>query len=139
MELREAIKRRKSVRNFEDTEPPDLTEIMELAAKGPSAGAIRGYEAILSRERIGPYGAPVYIVICANPDAYVKRYGDRGRNLYAIQDATIYGAYLQLLLEEVGLSSCWVGAFNEWQVQNMLDTKLRPIAMIAVGFKRDRR
>jgi len=137
MELREAIRRRKSVRNFEDTEPPDLTEIMELAAKGPSAGAIRGYEAILSRERIGPYGAPVYIVICVNPDAYVKRYGDRGRNLYAIQDATIYGAYLQLLLEEVGLSSCWVGAFNEWQVQQMLGTELRPIAMIAVGFRRE--
>lgn len=138
MELREAIGKRKSVRAFEQREVPlpILHEIATQAGKGPSAGGIRGYAPVLSTDRIGPYDAPAYIVLCINPEAYAKRYGDRGRNLYAIQDATICGAYLQLLLVEAGLDSCWVGAFNERKVQEALRTELRPIAMIAVGYKR---
>lgn len=101
----------------------------------PSAGAIRGYKAIISRKKLDRVEAPVYLVICANPEASAARYGERGRDLYSVQDATIFGAYIQLLLVDRGLDSVWVGAFREGGVQRTINTNLRPIAIIAVGYK----
>jgi len=136
MELIEVIKKRKSVRSFkkDDISNEILNEIISLARKSPSAGAIRGYEAIITRQKLNRIEAPVYLVICANPEAYAK-YGDRGRNLYSIQDATIFGAYLQLILVDKGLASVWIGAFKEEKIKGILNTNLRPIAVIAIGYE----
>ncbi len=134
MELKEVIKKRKSIRVFQKKEVPDLTKLIALAKTGPSAGGIRGFEVVVTKEKIIYLDAPLYLVICANPEAYAKKYGDRGRNLYSIQDATICGAYLQLLLVEMGLASVWIGAFRERRVARTLGTNLRPIAVIAVGY-----
>ena len=115
---------------------PDLTEAIALAKKCPSAGAIRGYSAHITKDQISCYGAPVYIVICCNPAAYEKRYGTRGKDLYAIQDATIFGAYLQLILTDMGLATCWIGAFREEKIKRAIGiVEIRPIAIIAVGYK----
>lgn len=134
MELADSIQRRRSVRAFQMwKEVPDLTDVIALAKKGPSAGAIRGYELIVTKEKLA-YNAPVCIVICINEAAYGKKYGERGRTLYAIQDAAIAGAYLGLLLVDRGLSSVWVGAFREEKVKRIIGTALRPVAVIAVGY-----
>jgi len=123
------------VRSFQSTDVPDelLNEIISLARKGPTAGGIRGYQAVITRE-LKTYGAPVCIVICINPEAYAPRYGARGTDLYAIQDGAIFGAYLQLLLVDYGLASVWVGAFLERRVKKILSTELRPVAIIALGY-----
>ena len=134
MNLEEVIKKRKSVRVFQKKEVPDLEELIALARLSPSAGAIRGYKIIPTKEKITRIDAPLYLVICADPEAYA-RYGDRGRNLYAIQDATIFGAYLQLLLVDRGLASVWIGAFREEKIKRVLGTELRPVAIIAVGYE----
>lgn len=134
MELTDVIKKRKSIRVFQKKEVPDLTELMALAKTRPSAGGINGFEVMATKEKVIYLDAPLYLVICTNPEAYAKRYGDRGRNLYSIQDATICGAYLQLLLIEMGLASVWIGAFKERRVAKALGTDLRPIAVIAVGY-----
>ena len=112
-----------------------MEEIIALARTSPSAGAIRGYKAIITKEKIVRIDAPVYLVICANPEAYVSRYGERGKNLYSIQDATIFGAYVQLLLVDGGLASVWIGAFREDKIKNTLNIEkhLKPIAIIALG------
>ena len=136
MELKDVILKRKSVRVFQDKEVPDLSEIIALAKKCPSAGAIRGYDIILTKDKIAPYDAPLYAVILTNPDTYAK-YGKRGWRLYSIQDATIFGAYLQLLLTDMGLSSVWIGAFREERIQRDIKTNLRPIAIIAIGYKNE--
>jgi len=135
MELKEVIEKRRSCRKFKKdiVSGPAFNEILELAQKGPSAGAIRGWQIHLSSDPIGPYEAPLYIVICANQGKYLKRYGDRGYDLYAIQDAAIVGAYLQLLLVDIGLASCWIGAFDENKVKKAVEAKYRPVAMLAVG------
>jgi nitroreductase len=138
MELINVIKKRKSVRSFKNIDVADETieELVALAGKSPSAGAIRGYETIITREKIVSVDAPVYLVICANPQAYVPRYGDRGENLYSVQDATIFGAYFQLLLVDKGLASVWIGAFRENRIKQTLhlEENLRPIAIIALGY-----
>lgn len=135
MTLDEAITKRRSVRRFQDRPVPDLRDVLALASKGPSAGGIRGYKAMVTHQRLGPYEAPVYVAICVDQGAYEPRYGGRGRDLYSIQDAAIFGAYLQLLLVDRGLASCWIGAFREGRVQRALGTTLLPVALIAVGYE----
>jgi nitroreductase len=139
MDLQEVIEKRKSVRSFQKTDVPDklLEEIIALARKSPSAGALRAYKTIITREKITSIDAPVYLVICANPEAYAPRYGERGKNLYSIQDATIFGAYIQLLLVDKGLASVWIGAFREDKIKKILNIEenLRPIAIIALGIE----
>lgn len=135
MNLKDVIKKRRSVRSFQKTEVPDLGELIALARMSPSAGAIRGYKTILTKEKITSVDAPLYLVICTDPEAYNKRYGERGKNLYAIQDATIFGAYLQLLLVDEGLASVWIGAFREDKIKKIINTELRPVAIIALGYE----
>ena len=134
MELKEVLTKRKSIRKFQPWPVPDLTEVLRLAQTGPSAGAIRGWEVLVTTDKIGPYEAPLYIVICTNQEKYEPRYGGRGHTLYSIQDAAVVTAYLQLLLVEMGLASCWIGAFNENRVKRAVNAKYRPVAMLAVGY-----
>ena len=134
MELKDIILKRKSVRKFQKTDIPDLRKIIALARICPSAGGIRGYKVIITKEKIISIDAPTYLVICIDPEAYAKRYGDRGRSLYSIQDAAIFGAYLQLLLVNEGLASVWIGTFNENRIKTAIETELRPIAIIAAGY-----
>jgi nitroreductase len=72
--------------------------------------------------------------MCANYIRSMSRYGERGI-LYAIQDATIACTYMMLAAHAGGLQSCWVGAFDEEEVKEVLDLPghLRPVAMLAVG------
>ena len=134
MELIDVINKRKSIRRFQDEEVPRelLEELLSLARKCPSAGAIRGFQGFITYEKL-VYDAPIYVVICVDPTKYESRYGIRGRDLYAIQDATIFGAYFQLLLVDKGLASVWVGAFRESKIQRILGTNLRPVAILAIG------
>lgn len=136
MELKEAIKKRRSVRKFKKLPLPVewIVTAIELAQTGPSAGGIRGWEVFMTFEPISHYEAPCYIVICANQGKYIKRYGDRGYDLYSIQDAAIVAAYLQLLLVDIGLGSCWIGAFNEGRVKRAVGANYRPVAVLAVGY-----
>lgn len=136
MTLDEVIAKRRSVRKFRAEEVPEelLKELIGLARKGPSAGAIRGYEVIITKEKL-TYDAPVHVVVCTDPDRYAGRYGDRGRDLYSIQDAAIFAAYLGLLLVDRGLSSVWVGAFRERRVQRIIGTRMRPVTVLAIGYE----
>jgi nitroreductase len=140
MDFKEVIEKRRSVRQFQDINVPkeDINEIIVLARKCPSAGAIRGYEVIITKEKIVNVNAPVYLVICANPEAYTKRYGERGRDLYSVQDATIFASYIQLAIVDAGLSSVWIGAFRESKIKKILQIgeHLRPVAIIALGFEK---
>lgn len=138
MELTEVIQRRKSVRKFSKTPVPvkRIKEAIELAQTGPSAGGIRGWEVFMTLDPISHYEAPCYIVVCANQGKYIKRYGDRGYDLYSIQDTAIVAAYLQLILVDIGLDSCWIGAFNEGRVKRAVGANYRPVVVLAVGYQK---
>lgn len=139
MELAEVLKRRRSVRKFKpDPVPEDwIRYILELAGTSPSAGGLRSYEVVVTQEKVAPYDAPVYIVVCALPEHSASRYGDRGRNLYAVQDATIFAAYIQLVAVDMGLATVWVGAFRESTIRKILgisDDK-RPVVVLPIGYE----
>lgn len=137
MNLDMVIELRRSVRRFDQEREvsEDLIKgLLLIAGRCPSAGAIRGFKGFITRENLA-YDAPLCVVICTDPALYAKRYGDRGRDLYSIQDAAIYAAYLQLLLVDRGLASVWVGAFRESRIQQVIGTEMRPVAILAIGYE----
>lgn len=151
MLLEEVIKKRRSVRSYLESEVPDdlVERILKLANLAPSAGNLQARKVLVVKDpsiiikimTCGGFGRfsgtpPVIFVVCSIPEESATRYGDRGRKLYALQDATIFASYLQLAVVSLGLSSCWVGAFDESEVSAIcqIPKNLIPVAIIPVGF-----
>lgn len=80
--------------------------------------------------------APVVLVFFALPLGSMKKYGSRGNDLYCIQDATIACTYAQLAATDLGLGSCWVGAFDDYEVRKYLkaDWSWKPVAILPIGY-----
>jgi len=139
MKFKDVLKRRQSIREFKDTDIPDkkIRKMLRLAGLAPSAGNRQAFKVVVViKGRLTNIKAPVELVVCAAPEVSGIKYGDRGRNLYSIQDATIFAAYLQLVITDMGLASVWIGAFREGRIKKELglDDSLRPIAIIALGY-----
>ncbi len=113
----------------------DAPHILAAANDAPTAGNLQAYEIIIVRDAARKRQlaaaawhqdfvavAPVVLVFCANPDRNRGKYGERGARLYAVQDATIAVTYAQLAATVQGLGTCWVGAFDEGAVPQILNT-----------------
>lgn len=80
--------------------------------------------------------APVVFAITAKPSESAARYGDRGAELYSIQDTAAAIQNLMLAAESLGLCSCWVGAFDDQTVVEILNLdEQRPVALIPIGHR----
>ena len=142
---------RRSVRAFtgEDVSDADAEKLIEAACLAPSAGNNQPWGFVLVREPetkqklveaargqafIGT--APVIIVVCADPKRTTPRYGDRGLNLYCIQDTAAAVENILLTAAYNGLGTCWIGAFDEASAAEAvgLPEDVRPVAMIPVGY-----
>ncbi len=150
MELFEVMGKRCSVRKYlaKPVEEQKLKKILEAVNEAPSAGNLQAYKIYVVRENMvkrmlseAAFGqsfiefAPAVLVFCALPEESAKKYGERGANLYSIQDATIAASYAQLATTALGLASCWVGAFNEGKVKEILKIeKELPVAIIPIGY-----
>lgn len=79
--------------------------------------------------------APLVLVFCANPSRSAWKYGNRGKSLYSIQDATIACTFAMLTATSLGLGCCWVGGFDEKEVKKVLGIKnLIPVAILSIGY-----
>lgn len=148
MNFCDVIRSRHSIRKFLDKSVPDtlITEILELAKLAPSAGNLQAYKVVVVKDKevkkaLHSIEAPVFLIICALPEVSAERYGERGRNLYSIQDATIFASYIQLAAVDLGLATVWIGAFNENKVRRMLELgrETRPIAIIPLGYPAEKK
>lgn len=151
MTFRELIAARRSVRSYKGlpVEPEKLQAILDAAIAAPSAGDLQSFEVVIVEEGAGKSAlakaasgqgflasAPLLLVFCADVERGRSQYGDRGAQLFALQDATIAATYAQLAAAAEGLGSCWVGAFDDARVREVLaiPDRLRPIAILAVGY-----
>lgn len=85
----------------------------------------------------GYVSSSLVLVFCSNPKR-IKMMGTRGKNLFAVQDATIAAAYAQLAATELGLASVWIGHFDETKVAKIIGTKLRPVSIIPIGYANEK-
>jgi nitroreductase len=115
----------------------------------PSAGNIQPWEFIvvrksdaknrLSAEALNQksiLGSDVVIVVCANENLSHGGYGNRGANLCCLQDTAAAIQNLLLAAHALGLGACWVGAFQEEKVRDVVRAPkgMRPVAMIPIGY-----
>lgn len=150
MTTRPLFERRYSCRNF-DTSPLDrkmVETVLEAARWAPNGGNLQPWRFVvvlnidlrrtLARAAFGQgfiAQAPVVIVVCAVADENAREYGARGRELYCLQDTAAAAQNMLLSATELGLGTCWVGAFDESAVSRLLDldSAWRPVALIALG------
>ena len=151
MEFFNVLNERHSIRAFHPTrlEADKLEQILQAINRAPSAGNRQAYEVYLVEDAprksafVQAAGgqeflaqAPLVLVFCAHPALSQVRYGQRGETLYTIQDATIACTYAMLAATALGLSSVWVGAFDEQQVYAVIGAPegQRPVAMLPIGY-----
>ncbi len=145
------IKTRRSIRSFNSNEIDDekIEKLLEAAKWAPSAGNLQARDVILVKESETKHelvdasfgqrfieDAYMIIVVCANTAKSESGYGHRGAYLYCIQDATTSIQNILLMASALGLGSCWIGAFDEEKVREILNipAEVRPIALIPVGY-----
>jgi nitroreductase len=151
VEFSTVITERKEIRTFKEQEVEEkkIEKLLEMANRAPSAGNLQAFKVIIIKDpekrkdiAHAAYGqdfvgkAPLVFIICADRKESAQRYGDRGSKLYAIQDATIYTTFLILSAHELGLATCWVGAFDSAKIAEIIEVNpdVEPIALIPLGY-----
>jgi len=131
MELMEVLRRRASIRSYEDRPVPEdkLIKVLEAARLAPSASNRQRWKFIvvkdkerrkaLSRAAGGqPHlaEAPVVIVAVATMPEYIMRCGIPA---YAV-DLAIAVDHMTLAAADEGLGTCWIGAFSQDEARAVL-------------------
>jgi len=146
----DVIEKRRSVRAFraDPVGDDEIEKILRAVNAAPSAGGLQAYEVIVVRRASAradlasaSFGqsfvaeAPVSLVFLAHPARSAVEYGERGRRLYCIQDATIAACHAHLACVALGLSSVWVGAFSDDRVRDAVGAprELIPVCILPVG------
>jgi nitroreductase len=147
----QALENRQSIRDFDPAVevPAETVErLLAAAIRAPSAGNCQPWhfyivrdpavrrrlaEAAYGQEFIGQ--APVVIVVCADAAKSAGRYGQRGRDLYCLQDTAAATEHVLLTAVALGLGGCWVGAFDEPRAAQALNLpkQHRPVAILPIG------
>jgi len=149
----EILKKRRSIRKFKEKEIPkeNIEKLISALILAPSAGNLQSRkfyfvfnkeireklkEAAFNQEFIAQ--APLVIVALSDKRIFL-RYGERGVNLYSICDVSASIENLLLVATELGLGTCWVGAFDERKVSQILNLPqyLRPVCLVPVGYPQE--
>lgn len=150
MDIDECIATRRSIRKYSkvDVEQEKIGEILKAGKSAPSAGNLQNWKFILvtdkeKRKKVAEaclqqhwmIDAPVHIVVCAEPEKAVKFYGERGE-LYSVQNCAAAIQNMLLTAHSLGLSACWIGAFEEGMLRSALSIipAAKPQAVITVGY-----
>lgn len=152
MEFWDVIQKRRSVRSFLPNKQISREQIQKIITAGkraPSAKGIYPVEfiaieeasiieqlGIAARGQKHVLGASVLIVVVADVEKSAARCGSRGRDLYAIQDAAAAVENMLLTIVDLGLASCWIGAFEEAEVSRILNLpgNERPLTLLPIGY-----
>ena len=140
--------KRRSTRKFSDktVETIKIDKIIAAADTAPTAGNFQGFEIfyVKSPEKKKllveacnkqPYvDAPVVLVFCKNPSRVKFDFPDYVLKKFAIQDATLAAGYSQLAAQALGLSSIWIGMFDEQKVMDIIGTDLVPSSVLCIGY-----
>ncbi len=143
----DAIRKRRSIRSFEDkdVEEEKLKKILEAGRLAPSASNRQEWRYIVvrnkdMREKLAHAAcnqsfvaqAPIVIVCCAETDEHVMRCGQK---CYPI-DLAISIDHMTLEAVELGLGTCWIGAFYEDEVKRLLNIpeRIKVVNLLPLGY-----
>jgi len=149
MDFDKVIKERHCTRKFTDKNVSfhKIISIIEAATLAPSAGNLYSVrivivddsknkkelaEAALNQNFISE--APYVLVVCSDPSQVKRSYGERGE-IYAKQQAGAAIENMFLKTMDIGLNTCWVGAFDEETVRRILKIpdNIKVEALLPIG------
>ena len=135
MDLKKVLENRHSTRRFKKSKPvkfKEIIEVMDAARYAPSAGGLFTLKLILvddddlkSKVADACLGqsfiaeAPYVIVVCSEMDQIKRSYGKRA-DIYARQQAGAAIENMLLKITDLGLASCWIGAFEDNMIKRIL-------------------
>jgi len=141
MDVREVIQARRSIRKYKDKPiPPDTIEtILEMARLAPSASNRQPWEFIVVQDRSNrkkiaeccKYGS--FLSECS---AIIVGCGDtQVTSKWFALDTFISMEHIALAAVEEGLGTCWIGAFDEPEIRELLEIpeNLKIVALMALG------
>jgi len=154
MKVTDAIARRRSIRHYEGREmsKQQIQSLLEAAFMAPSAGDVHPYEVVVVLQQtkrkelaMACYNeqfvleAPVDLVFLVNEVAALDSYGNRGIGLYSLLDIGAAVENLMLKATEMGLGTCWIGAFDERKVRAVISPPdaYRPVTIVTLGYPLD--
>ena len=147
MDVSAALQERRSVRSFEnrDVEDEKLKMVLEAGRLSPSAVNRQEWKFIVvksgeKRKKLVDAAcgqsfigqAPVVLVACATESRAIMTCGQPA---YTV-DVSIAFAYMILQACELGLGTCWIGAFKEDEVKEILNIPehIRVVAISPLGY-----
>lgn len=149
MKFIELAEKRCSIRNFRQDPIPEavLKEILTAGQLAPSAKNLQPYQFIVVTAEAGldalaaaypaPFfrEAPVAVVICSEEEkGWVRsRYDHKN---YTDVDCAIAMDHMSLAATDLGLGSCWIGAFNPDLVKTAMGIPegVEPLNMLLLGY-----
>ena len=150
MEFRELLMKRRSCRAFTGgtMTKSQLDYILTAATRAPNACNMQSWHftVLCGADAVGKLcpevcrqewirNSAVVIVVSTDREGVETRFGDRGRDLFAIQDTACAMNNILLAAADMGLGGCFVGAFDETACRKMLNLseRYRPVALAAIG------
>jgi len=147
MEVIEAIEKRRSVRVYQDMSIPEekLRRILEAARLAPSARNCQDYQLVVVknekiRKKIASEAtsesfigaAPVIVVTVALDPEYIMPGGLPAHPI----DIAIAVDHMTLVAVEEGLGSCWIGAFKQGRIKEILGIpdRYRVVVLLSLGY-----
>jgi nitroreductase len=148
LDLFKIFSTRRSTRKFDKTKVEEwkIDKILAAADTAPTAGNFQGFEvfyiknqkakeALVEAANNQPYvNAPLVLVFCMDPSRVKLKFPPNILEKFSLQDATLAASYSQLAASGVGLSSIWIGMFDEEKVKSILGTNLRPSSILCIGY-----
>ncbi|MBD3312863.1 hypothetical protein GF345_00315 [Candidatus Woesearchaeota archaeon] len=146
----ETAKKRRSIRKYLDipVEWDKVVQILDAGRYAPAAGNLQSWKIVvvtdpgqkrqLAEACLKQYWieeASIILVICAKEERMVSYYGERGRQ-YLIQGVAAMAENMLLTATDLGVGSCWVGAFDEEKVAEAVGcpSRARPHMLITLGY-----
>lgn len=154
MDLIDVLQNRYSCRTYLNKDVDDLIlyKIINYASLSPSAGNLQPWKIIIvkNKEKRNSLSiaalnqtwmnqAPVHIVVFGNEE-YVKRFYKIKGDIYCKQDCAAFIQNILLVAKDLGLDTCWIGAFDNEMVKRELNVpdNLIPYAIITLGYGSDK-
>lgn len=149
MKFIELAEKRCSIRKFKPDPVPEevLNEVLQAGNLAPTAKNLQPFHFIVVRDTAkldeltvaypAPFfrEAPVVIVICTEASKGWTRDRYDGKN-YCEVDAAIAIDHMTLAAADLGLGTCWIGAFDPGKVTVAMELPegVEPIAMLPMGY-----
>ena len=151
MDVFEAFRNRRSVRKYLDipVEWDKVGSILEAGRLAPSSGNLQAWKFIVIRDltkrkqvaeasaqQYWMEQAPVHIIIVGVFNKHQRFFGDRGKDLYVIQDCAMAAMQMMLAAHALGLGSCFVTAINEETMGEIILIRggARPMGVLTIGY-----